>query len=106
MRFYITDGILCTEPPRDAARCLGSFDVPDDARHIDLPEGVLSTGEVRFRLFPQLRTISLPHSLEAINARAFEQCTHLTHINLPDGLRSIDTFAFANCIRLILKQTV
>ena len=100
MRFYITDGVLCTEPPHDASRCQGSFDVPDDARHIDLPEGVLFTGNVRFRLFPELRTVSLPNSLEAINARAFEQCTNLTHINLPEGLRYIGTFAFASCTRL------
>ncbi len=66
---------------------------------VELPEGLLSTGDYAFYGFPNLREITIPDSVTEIGKEAFTLCAR--HFSIRSGPDSYATrYARRNNIRL------
>jgi hypothetical protein len=116
--YAITDGVLFSKDGATLVlhpEALGSsYAIPPGVRYvadfalascyaltnIDIPEGVLTIGNLSFDNLFRLKTLKLPDSLQSIGRYAFEYCSGLTNIDLGQGVSIIGTDAFNNCTSL------
>ena len=67
---------------------------------ISIPDGVTSIGDYAFYKCKELVSINLPGNVTSIGESAFYDCSSLTEAVLPDGLTRIGDYAFSGCTSL------
>lgn len=85
---------------KEAIEGATTFECPDDATQIVVPDGVEELGRSVFMNMKALESVTLPQSLKVIRGSAFFGCAKLTHIVLPARLKIIEMEAFERCASL------
>lgn len=101
MKFYLTDGIFHRKgyPPEPTPQSI-SFEIPDDATEITVPDGTTSIWRCTFSDCRKVEKIRLPDSVSYIGIQSFSGCTALEEITLPDRISAIGSRAFQGCLAL------
>lgn len=74
---------------------IGTFDGCSALKSVELPEGVLSIGDLAFYFCTELESINIPEGVTAIKIGAFQHCRNLKSLVLPETLTEIGQFAFS-----------
>lgn len=67
---------------------------------IEIPDGVISIGNLAFYNCSSLTKIVISNSVKSIGNEAFSNCFSLSSIVIPNSVRSIEEGAFAGCSNL------
>jgi hypothetical protein len=75
-------------------------DVPRDATHIRIAEGIKTINYSAFEGCNSLVSVIIPKGVTEIKGHAFSECESLMSVVIPHGVTEIGGFAFYKCINL------
>ena len=78
----------------------GSFNDNDRITSVELPEGIVSIGNIAFFRCVSLETVILPEGVTLLDECCFAGCVKLKNIVIPSTVTEVRRFAFLNCISL------
>lgn len=68
--------------------------------NLNLPDGLLSVGNMAFGYCPGLSKVELPAELSQLDAQAFAYCENLFHMVLPRSITALEDGLFQGCASL------
>ena len=71
--------------------------VPEDVRHVEIPEGITEIGSYAFAECTRLQSVTIPNSVKKISDCVFKGCLKLQSITIPNSVTEIGNEAFFNC---------
>lgn len=76
------------------------YDNSSSIKKVVIEEGVTTIGELAFRGFGQMTSVSIPNTVISIRDRAFLGCSSLVSISIPTSVTTIGAAAFEGCSSL------
>lgn len=92
--FKIQDGLLLSKDGKTLYYGI------EDAKNINIPDGVERIEPSAFKCHARLRSITFPESITSIGDEAFAYCADLREAIFPDGLTTLPTRSFYGCTKL------
>ena len=65
---------------------------------LELPEGLLTLGELAFSESPALKSVTFPKKIKTVGEGCFRRCRKLTYLTLPEEAEAIMAEAFSECL--------
>ena len=76
------------------------FAYKDYVRTVQIPEGVLSIGNMAFFKCSKLESIVIPEGITFIDEACFGGCESLVEVQFPESLQEVGHFGFLSCLKL------
>lgn len=67
---------------------------------IEIPEGILTIGNMAFFKCMNLQGINIPEGIKLIDECCFGDCQSLAEVHFPDSLEEVGRFSFLQCLKL------
>lgn len=97
-RPHISGDVTIRDNTRVIAR--NAFSWCENIVQVEIPNSVVSIGEMAFSDCHNLVSIEIPNSVTSIGENAFNNCYNLASVTIPDSITSIDRWVFNGCSRL------
>ena len=76
------------------------FAYNEKIRTVQLPEGILSIGNMAFFKCMNLQGIDIPEGITLIDECCFGDCQSLAEVHFPESLKEVGRFSFLQCLKL------